>query len=121
MSTAVGQQHEGRSTTGGSGRCQESSRRTPELSGWVCIALPIGVIAEFTRHLRLLVTSAVAALGKPRHDDLTVVPAIDGSVFNGARATRPLIGGAPFAGLGFDLNFRFCGDAVRCSALIAAW
>lgn len=128
------------------------------------LALPVGAIAEFTSHRRLLVTTSVvllvasavlAVLDVLGHagvgvlmgsvfvagaglavvvivwqallphlvsrDMMTVVPAIDGAVFNGARAIGPLIGGAILAGLGSTWAFASVGVLFAVCALIAAW
>jgi MFS family permease len=53
-------------------------------------------------------------------DMMAVVPAIDGAVFNGARAVGPLIGGAILAGLGSTWAFSSVGAMFAGCALIAA-
>lgn len=127
-------------------------------------ALPIGAIAEYTSHRRLLVSTSVVLLVASvalvvldvlghvgvgvlmgsvfvagtglaivaivwqallphvvSRDMMTVVPAIDGAVFNGARAIGPLIGGAILAGLGSTWAFASVGVLFAGCALIAAW
>jgi MFS family permease len=127
-------------------------------------ALPIGAIAEYTSHRRLLVGTSVvllvasialAVLDVLGHvgvallmggvfvaeaglavvaivwqallphvvsrDMMAVVPAIDGAVFNGARAIGPLIGGAILAGLGSTWAFASVGVLFAVCALIATW
>lgn len=54
-------------------------------------------------------------------DMMTVVPAIDGAVFNGARAIGPLIGGAILAGFGSTWAFASVGLLFAGCAVIAAW
>lgn len=54
-------------------------------------------------------------------DMMAVVPAVDGAVFNGARAIGPLIGGAILAGLGSTWAFATVGVMFAGCALIAAW
>lgn len=127
-------------------------------------AMPIGAIAEYTSHRRLLVGTSlillvasvvlvsldlfgqvgvavlmgsvfVAGAGLAvvaivwqallphlvSRDMMTVVPAIDGAVFNGARAIGPLIGGAILAGFGSTWAFASVGVLFAGCAVIAAW
>lgn len=127
-------------------------------------ALPIGAIAEYTSHRRLLVgisvilliasvvlvvldilgqVGVVVLMGSVfvagaglavvaivwqallphlvSRDMMAVVPAVDGAVFNGARAIGPLIGGAILAGLGSTWAFACVGVLFAGCAVIAAW